>query len=174
MPRRQAFTIIPKETLLTVGKRLCDKPVSQIDLRWQAVDQLAGRFKKQLRPLAMDLDFSSLATPSPWLAALRWMKSIFARQQRLAQRLPPYLLEFNPDGAPTALRGDRYEFWVYRQVRKRLEIGELYLNNSIRRRRFSDELVAIERKAEALKSLDIPWLRQPVNVETGSPHRRTA
>ena len=176
--RSQAFTILPKETLLTVGQRMCGKSVSQIDLRWQAVDQLAVRFKKHLRPLVTDLDFSSLATPSPWLAALRWMKSVFARQQPLAQRplreipentiperLRPYLLEFGPDDTPTDLRGDRYEFWIYRQVRKRLEIGELYLDDSIRRRRFSDELVATERTQEALKSLNIPWLRQPVEKE---------
>lgn len=48
--RSQAFTILPKETLLTVGQRMCGKSVSQIDLRWQAVDQLAVRFKKHLRP----------------------------------------------------------------------------------------------------------------------------
>ena len=82
--RRQAFAILPKETLLTVGRRMCDQPVSQIELRWQAVDKLAARFKKHLRPLVTDLDFSSLATPSPWLAALRWMKNVFARQQPLA------------------------------------------------------------------------------------------
>ena len=111
------------------------------------------------------------------IAALRWMKKIFARQQPLAQRplreipensiperLRSHLLEFGVDDTPTGLRGDRYEFWIYRQVRKRLEIGELYLDDSIRRRRFSDELVAMERKEEALKSFDIPWLRQPVDV----------
>ena len=105
------------------------------------------------------------------------MKKVFARQQPLAQRplreipentiperLRSHLLEFGADDTPTGLRGDRYEFWIYRQVRKRLEIGELYLDDSIRRRRFSDELVAMERKEETLKSLDIPWLRQPVDV----------
>ena len=176
--RHQAFAILPKETLLTVGRRMCDKPVSQIEMRWQAVDKLSARFKKHLRPLVTELDFSSLATPNTWLAGLRWMKKVFARQQPLAQRplreipentiperLRPYLLEFGADNTPTSLRSDRYEFWIYRQVRKRLEIGELFLDDSIRRRRFSDELVAMERKEEALKSLDIPWLRHPVDVE---------
>jgi hypothetical protein len=92
--------------------------------------------------------------------------------------LRPYRLEFEGDGSPTTLRGDRYEFWIYRQVRKRLEIGELYPDNSIRRRRFSDELVSVEQKAEALKSWDIPWLRQPLYAELegladGSPTNST-
>src|SRR6516225_7217817 len=94
---------------------MCDRPVSQIELRWQAVDKLAARFKKHLRPLVTELDFSSLATPSSWLAALRWMKNVLARQQPLAQRplheipehtiperLRPYLPELGPDGAAMA------------------------------------------------------------------------
>jgi hypothetical protein len=177
--RRQAFTIISKETLMRLGKRLSEKPVTQIYLRWQAVDKAAARFIKNLRPIAMDLEFSSLATSSPWLAALGWMKKVFARKQRLAQRPPreipkntvpkrlrSYLLESaqNGNGSGDGVRGDRYEFWVYRQVRKRLAGGELYLDDSVRRRRFSDELVPIGQKERLLKSLDIPWLRQPVDT----------
>ena len=132
--RSQAFSIMPKEALLTTGKRLSEKPVTQLDLRWQAVDKQARRCTKNLRPLAMALDFSSSAGNSPWLAALHWMKSVFARQQRLTQRpldeipestspkrLRTYLLNFDQDGNPVSLRGDRYEFWVYRQIRKRLD-----------------------------------------------------
>ena len=109
----------------------------------------------------MALDFGSNAANSPWLAALRWMKSVFARQQRLAQRpldevpentipkrLRAYLLDFDQDGNPVSLRGDRYEFWVYRQLRKRLEVGDMYVDDSVQHRLFADELVAPERKAE--------------------------
>ena len=60
----------------------------------------------------------------------------------IPERLRPYLLNFDDDGEPTGLRGDRYEFWIYRQLRKRLAAGELYLDDSILHRRFSDELVA--------------------------------
>jgi hypothetical protein len=106
-------------------------------------------------------------------AALGWMKKVFARKQRLAQRPPreipkstvpkrlrSYLLELDQNGNGSGVRGDRYEFWVYRQVRKRLGAGELYLDDSVRRHRFSDELVPIDQKEQLLKSLDIPWLRQ--------------
>ena len=175
--RRQAFSIMPKEELLITGRRLCEKPVSQLDLRWQAVDKQAGRCTKNVRPLAMALDFDSNTTNSPWLAALRWIKSVFARQQRLAQRpldeipentipkrLRAYLLNFDQNGNPVGLRGERYEFWVYRQLRKRLDVGDIYVDDSVQHRLFADELVAQERKAEALKELDIPWLRQSVDA----------
>ena len=84
--RHQAFAILPKEALLTAGRRLCEKPVSQLELRWQAVDRTAARYKKHLRPLAMALDVSASTTGNPWLAALSWMKGVFSRQQRLSQR----------------------------------------------------------------------------------------
>jgi hypothetical protein len=72
--RHQAFAIIPKETLLTVGRRMCDKPVSQIDLRWQAVDKLAARFKKHLRPLVTESRTLQSLYSQPMACRLRWMK----------------------------------------------------------------------------------------------------
>ncbi len=175
--RRQAFKIMPREKQLMVGRRLCEKPVSQLDLRWQAVDKQVGRCTKNVRPLTMALDYDSNSANSPWLAALGWMQSIFAGRQRLAQRpldeipentirkrLHAYLLNFDQDGNPVSLRGERYEFWVYRQLRKRLDVGDIYVDDSVQHRLFADELVATERKAEALKELDIPWLRQPIDT----------
>ena len=32
--RNQAFAILPREALLTAGKRLCEKPISQLEFRW--------------------------------------------------------------------------------------------------------------------------------------------
>ncbi len=177
MVRRQAFSIMPKETLLSTGKLLSEKPINQMHLRWLAVDKQSGRCTKNLRPLAMALDFDSSVVDSPWLAALLWMKSVFGRQQRLAERplneIPKHtipkrlrasLLNFDQDGNATSLRGERYEFWVYRQLRKRLDVGDIYLDDSVQHRRFADELVALDRKAEALKGLNIPWLAQPVDA----------
>jgi Domain of unknown function (DUF4158) len=160
--RKRAFTIMPKEDLLTAGNRLCERSDSQIELRWRAVDRAAGRFKRTLRPLAMTIDFSAEPAGRPWRAGLSWMKDVFNCQQRLAQRplaevpadtmperLRPYLFDFDEAGKPTRLRGDRYEFWVYRQLRKRLVSGELYLDDSVRHRRFSDELVDPVRTPES-------------------------
>jgi TnpA family transposase len=175
--RHQAFNIMPKELLLTTGKCLSKKPINKLELHWLAVDKQAGRCTKNLRPLAMALDFGSGTVNSPWLAALHWMKSIFARQKRLAQqpldRIPEntipkqlriHLLDFDQDGNPTSLRGNRYEFWIYRQLRKRLDTGDLFVDDSLEHRCFANELVAIEQKAEVLKELNIPWLRHSIDT----------
>ena len=114
----------------------------------------------------MALQFaSSSASGEVWLAALQWMKAVFARQQRLVgqplseipsltipKRLRDVLLSFDPHGEPIGLRGDRYEFWVYRQLRKRLDMGGIYLDDSVQHRRSTDHLVSMEDKADALKA----------------------
>ena len=175
--RKRAFTIMPKDDLLTAGNRLCQRSDTQIELRWRAVDRAAARFKRTLRPLAMTIDVSAEPAGHPWRAGLSWMKDVFNCQQRLAQRpltevpadtiperLRPYLFDFDEAGKPTRLRGDRYEFWMYRRLRKRLVSGELYIDDSVRHRRFNDELVDPVRTPEVLKNLNIPWLRQPADV----------
>ena len=176
--RHQAFRIMPKEKLRSTGKLLTEKPVSQMDLRWQAVDKQSGICTKNLRPLAITLDFASSSDSGKrWLAALQWMKDVFSNQQRLSKqpiegipqrtiptRLRNFLLNFDTNGKPIGLRGDRYEFWVYRQLRKRLDMGDIYLDDSVQHRRFADDLVSMEAKADALKALDIPWLRQSVDL----------
>ena len=103
---------------------------------------------------------------------------MFAKQQRLSQRPPsecpeptlpkrlrPYLLTFDADGKPTGVRADRYEFWLYRQLRKRLKSGEIYLDDSLQHRCLTDELVSLEERADVLRQMDIPWLRLPIDVQ---------
>ena len=74
-----------------------------------------------------------------------------------------FLLTWDADGKPTGIYADRYEFWIYRQVRKRLKSGEIHLDDSLQHRRFADELVSLEAKADVLGQMDIPWLRQPLD-----------
>jgi len=176
--RQRAYKIMPKDTLQITGQRMSVKPVSKLALHWQAIDTLTDRIRRHLRPLYVALDFASVAPDSPWLVALTWVKNAFARQQRLSQRplvecpaatlpkrLRPYLLTFDADGKSTGLHADRYEFWLYRQIRKRFKSGEIYLNDSLQHRHFSDELVSMAEKTDVLAQMDIPFLRQPIGVQ---------
>ena len=176
--RQRAYKIMPKDTLQITGQRLSVKPVSKLALHWHAVNGLAARMRRHLRPLYVALDFASIVPDSPWLAALAWVKSVFAKQQRLSQRplaecpaatlpkrLQQYLLTFDADGKSTGLHADHYDFWLYRQIRKRLQSGEIHLDDSLQHRHFSDELVSISEKADVLAQMDIPFLRQPVDAQ---------
>ncbi len=176
--RQRAYQIMSKDALLSTGQRLSVKPPSQLARRWQAVDGLAERLRRHLRPLYGALDFAGIDPDNPWLAALAWAKGVFAKLQRLSQRplaecpkatlperLRPYLLVFDADGKPTGVHADRYEFWLYRQIRKRLKSGEIYLDDSFQHRCFTDELVSLDEQTDVLGQMDIPWLRQPIEAQ---------
>ena len=139
---------------------------------------MAERIRRHLRPLYGALEFSGVVPDNPWLGALAWVKGVYAKQQRLSQRplaecpeatlpkrLRPYLLTFDADGRPLGLHADRYEFWLYRQLRKRFKSGEIYLDDSLQHRCFTDELVSLDEKASILGQMDIPWLRQPIGAQ---------
>lgn len=176
--RQRAYKIMPRDALQLTGQHMNAKSASKLALHWLAVDSLAVRIRRHLRPLFFAINFASIDTDSPWLAALTWAKRVFAKQQRLSQRLleecpaatlpkrlRQYLLTFDADGRPSGLHADRYEFWLYRQIRKRLQSGEIYLNDSLQHRHFSDELVSLDEKGDVLAKLDIPFLRQPIDEQ---------
>ena len=176
--RQRAFKIMSRDTLHSTAQRMSIKPVGKLALHWQAVDGLAERIRRHLRPLYVTLDFASIALDSPWLTALTWAKGAFAKQQRLSQRplaecpaatlpkrLRSHLLDFASDDEPIGLHADRYEFWLYRQIRKRLRSGEIYIDDSLQHRHFSHELVSLDEKAGVLAQMHIPFLQQPVEAQ---------
>jgi glycine/D-amino acid oxidase-like deaminating enzyme len=61
--------------------------------------------------------------------------------------------------------GGPTHFWIYRQIRKRLKIGELFVDDSHQHRHLSAELVSAERQALTFEELDIPWVRRPLDEQ---------
>ncbi|EMQ2878835.1 Tn3 family transposase [Vibrio navarrensis] len=176
--RQRAWKIMPRETLRTTAQRMSVKPVSKLALQWQAADGMTALIRRHLRPLFLSLDLTSVVEDSPWAEALNWVRMVFRKKQTLSQRplaecpsgtlperLRPYLIEFNEDGEPTGLNAGRYEFWLYRQIRKRFQSGEFYLNDSLRHRHLSDELVPEGEQAEVLAKMNIPFLQKPVESQ---------
>ncbi len=176
--RKRAYKIMPRDALESTAQRMSVKPASKLVRHWKAVDDLADRMRRHLRPLFGALDFASAKPDNPWLVALAWSKGVFAKPQRLSQRplaecpaptlpkrLRPYLIMVDDNGQPTGLHADRYEFWLYRQIRKRLKSGEIYLDDSLQYRHFADELVSMDEKADILAQMDIPFLSQPIEAQ---------
>lgn len=172
--RQRAYKIMPRDTLKNTAQRMSMKSTTKLVQHWRAVDDLADRIRRHLRPLFGALNFASTKPDNPWLIALDWITRVFAKQQRLSQRplnecptstlpkrLKSYLLTFDDNGQPTGLHADRYEFWLYRQIRKRLKSGEFYIDDSLQYRNFNNELVSMEEKADVLAQMDIPFL-QPI------------
>ncbi|EGQ8057304.1 transposase [Vibrio alginolyticus] len=169
---------MPKDVLQEAATRMRVKPPSRMARRWEAVDIQVAHIRRNLRPLFCTLNFSSVTPNCPWLAALAWIKDIFSRKLQLSQRplcecpnatlptrLRVWLINQGPDGGSEQLNAGRYEFWLYRQIRKRLESGEIYLDDSLQHRHLSDELVSVREKEKILTQMNIPFLREPITQQ---------
>jgi hypothetical protein len=175
--RKKAFeTIIPEEELRHKIPEENEEELKPIDFQWKLVDTLFHRCQLQLRPLMMAIDFSSTADESPWLKAITWLKELFGANKTINQypvtatpekirpkRLEKYLFDTNAKGEKK-FHADRYEFWIYRQLKKRLKAGELYLADSIQNRSLQQELRSAKEKESLVEPLDIPALRKPIKT----------
>jgi hypothetical protein len=144
--RQRAYKIMPKRHAAKHRQRMSVKPASKLALHWQAVDGLAERMRRHCGRCTSRSTFAGAKPGQSVARGARLGKGVFAKQQRLSQRplaecpatlpkrLRPYLLTFDADGKPTGLHADRYEFWLYRQIRKRFQSGELYLDDSLQHR----------------------------------------
>ena len=76
------------------------------------------------------------------------------------KRLEKYLFDTNAKGEKK-FHADRYEFWIYRQLKKWLKAGELYLADNIQNRSLQQELNSAKEKEALMEPLDIPALEKP-------------
>lgn len=173
--RNEAFnTIISKEKLTEQVSALAEKSLKEIDFKWKTVDKYFHRFKNHLRPLMMALDFSSVVEDSPWLNAINWLKNVFNLKQQLnkrtindcpegtlPKRLQAYLVNKNAKGQQK-IDADRYEFWIYRQLNKRLKSGSIHMEDSVYNRSLRQELDEAREKSALSEPLDIPALKKPI------------
>lgn len=171
--RKKAFKIMPKDEL---RDRVApeNKTKKQVDFKWEAIDKQSHRLKSILRPLICALDFESEKVDLPLLKAVAWIKKISSEQKSLEQcdindlpektipkKLERYFFEKDEKGN-IKLQANRYEFWIYRQLRKRVQSGEIYLNDSVHHRSFYQELAPLDQCQNILKTMDIPVLRSPM------------
>jgi len=169
--REKVFAIVPKDELSKKVGIKSKKSQREVDFRWKTIDKIGRKLRLHLRPIAMALEFSSTIQHNPWIEALNWFKEVFSKQKTLTlddcpeNTIPRCMEQFllkTDDKKQVTLQAGRYEFWVYRQILKRVESGELYLNDSINHRSLNDELVSLAEKDKALKQLNIPALIKPI------------
>ncbi len=187
--RQRAWKIMPREALKSTAQRMSVKPVGKLAMQLQVVDGMTALIRRNLRPLYLSLDLTSMVRDSPWVKALNWLRVVFNKKQTLSQRpleecppetlpsrLHPYLLESGEEGDTARLNAGRYEFWLYRQIRKRFLSGEIYLNDSLRHRHLSDELVAEGEQSAVLAEMKISFLQKSIKTQlkalSGELHRQ--
>lgn len=173
VPRKQAFSILPKDKMRVLANKMLKKKPQQQEKQWAQRDKMMARYRHNLRPLFMNIEFESHIPNNPLLKAAHWMKSVFAQKLPLSkQKIEEIPLDFiskriqkhiimKNDKNDFVYLMNRYEILVYKQLVQQVDTGAVYVKNSIRYRPFSQDLVSPDIKDDVLKTLDIPWLNTP-------------
>lgn len=79
---KYAFSLMPEATLKDTATQLIQKPITELSLKWNAVDTIGHRFKRHLRAIFMTLDYASAVTNNPWIQAIEQLKQDFSKQKK--------------------------------------------------------------------------------------------
>lgn len=177
--RAKAFAILEGQKLDAVAEHMATKArFDEKTFQWEHLDKVHLQFKRQVRPLLRWIDWASSSTHDPLIEATGFLKTAFEKGKPLSQYPPEaFPLQFVPQATRhhlydkgRQLLPDRYEFLVYRQLRKGLEAGDIFCRDSVRFRSFEDDLLDDERwgaKEDLISKTGLVILKQPIEEHLG-------
>lgn len=175
--RAQAFAMIEPEMLTIIAADLSGKTeLDETALQWAFVDRKAHEFKRRLRRVIRTVPFTTTLADEPLMQALDFLRSVFQKSVALRHYVEDDLpTAFIPEAAirylykrdeqGRHLLHDRYEFLFYRELRNRIEAGDIFCRASFRFRSLEDDLLSDAEwahKATLLERSAVPILRMPI------------
>ena len=79
-----AFAILEREKIQGLSQHFIKQAHSSLQLRWQLFDKEGHRFRKHLRPLFLQQDFSSQQETNAWLQTFKLIQQRFQKKQSRA------------------------------------------------------------------------------------------
>ena len=184
--QEMAFSILEKDKIPLLSKFISKTKIDVATYEWNHYVAESSKFKKNIRPLFLNLEFRSQIEEDPLLEAVTFLKDSFLKNKSLSQiKKENFPQEFIPKKIKRyifesrdvkrkgkkrkikAINGDKYEFLVYRLLKNRLDAGEIFIRNSLNFKNFEDDLVDNEQweknKEQLIKDLDIPFLQMSID-----------
>jgi TnpA family transposase len=175
--KEKAFALLKPEDFPIVSDYMCKTVFDKVGFEWNYYTKLSSIFKRNLRQLFSDLDFTGRVEDMPLLKSVNFMQSLFREGKSPSQtnevhfpaeiipeKLHRYLFT-KVDVKKRFLEVDRYEFLIYRLLRNALESGDIFVNDSTEFRQFEDDLITDTRwqdKATVLREIGAPVLLAPI------------
>ena len=176
--KEKAFSLLDPEQFSVVANYMRSIEFDKTAFEWSYYGKLSHAFKRNLRHLFADLDFSGRVEDAPLLEAVSFLQGLL-RQGKVPRQTDPsafpvsiipaglrrYLFGAEGKRKERSLEIDRYEFLVYRLLRNALEAGDVYVQDSASFRRFEDNLIDDARwqnKDAILREIGAPLLLAPI------------
>lgn len=172
--KKIAFDIMPEDKFPLLVQYLLKESFDETEYEWNHYLELSQAFKKNLRRIFLSLLFKSSAQKNPLLEAITFLNTTFEKNRSLSQikteafpqevissNLTKYLYTQENQVIP-----DKYEFLIYRLLRKQLEAGDIFVDESLGFRSFEEELISKDKwkqKDEIINKLGLPYLHEPID-----------
>lgn len=177
-----AFKILDREKIPMVSRYISRNKFDETEIKWQHLEALSARIKINIRPLFMNTDFKSTTDNDPLIAATEFLKSVFYKKRNLRtiktddfpkaiikRKQKKYFFKKLKKGHKTKrfnqIIADRYEFYIYSLLRKHLEAGDVFINESVQFRSFENDLVDEKRwrdKDRLIQDLGLTFLQKTI------------
>jgi hypothetical protein len=184
--RQQAFSILDLERFAQVSHYMRKIEFDRTACEWSYYGTLHSKFKLNLRHLFSNLDFAGLVEDAPLLEAVVFLQEVLRHGKSprqvnhadfptdiFAKGVQRYMYTEAKKRKDRQLNVDRYEFLVYRLLRKALEGGNVYVRDSNEFRSFEDDLIRPERwkdKDAVLREIGAPVLLTPIEETLAAFH----
>lgn len=165
--KQRAFNIADETLIRQMVDYLSGKKLSRLHYEWAYIQQLSRRIALNIRPLFMAIDLRSTREADPIIAITTLLKDTYlSGRTAISPTLQAHFNRVIPKTIkPWLTHPSHYEFFLYQQLKKGLEAGDLYYSGSTRFKSFEDDLISSEEmtsKKHLLDSLDIPLLCTPM------------
>ena len=173
--REMAYEILPQEQFNALIDYFKSQKVDLMEFEWEYYVKIAATFKRNIRPLLLNLHFAANSKADSLLLSIQFIKEQLAKNGTLhktkaslfplgtiPKSVQPYLF-----GKPPikVLDIDKYEFLLYQQLNNACEAGNIFIQDSNKYRNFDDDLVSEsvwQNKTELLQNLGLDKLTMPI------------
>jgi hypothetical protein len=175
--KKRAFSLLEPERFPLVSDYMRNIEFDKTSFEWSHYAKLSPTFKRNLRHLFAELEFSGRVENHTLLKAAAFLQDLLRqgkspRQAKssdfpvafIPKSLRPYLFTAGP-AKEKELEVDRYEFLVYRLLRNALEAGDVFVRDSAEFRSFEDDLISDtlwKNKDAVLREIGAPILMKPI------------
>lgn len=179
----KAYTIALPEIIDQISQGLDNEPKDyQAQFTWKAVRKVSPRYKPLLRALLKVLPFES-EQHKALLKAINFLKSSLSGTKPLSkipfkdfpkQHIGKKVKRFVYDDTENKVFTDCYEYHCYQLMKKYVDAGSIFVNESSKYRPLSSELIQKwpEKKSGIIRRINRPLLSQPLTefiIEKGEP-----
>lgn len=164
--KQRAFKIIDEEEIKEVVLYLVGKKINPIYYEWSYIEQVSRKIALNIRPLFMVIEFKSTLKNDPIIEAAKRLKDIYQSEKSLVFPLHECFNKIIPKNVkPWITHPSHCEFFIYEQLKKGLDAGDIFYSNSTLYKSFDEDLSTkeeLEEKKHLLESLDFPLLNTPM------------